>query len=363
VIIDQRPAQERRLVLGDAVEAGSRVHAEVAERVAPQLPLRGLAGDADRRLAGDQEVGVGDADEQRAADARGGPAGPVEGLGEREARGDLVAPGGLRRRQIGKATERVGGGGDGERARETAKVAQAGAADDRADPVAQPGGEQAGALGERNLEQLGQAVGERNLRDHGGDPLVLGGQAHDVATRARGAPEGDPLGIDAVEPAGEGDRRPPVVELGAVVVELAWLALAGAEEAVVEDERGDPGGGEALGVGVEALLADAVEAVRDDDQWAVGWIPRAVVPGGAGLPVRCECDVVARPHGRVRRRRVVTRGLGGSHGCLSCRSRETPARIHANRLARRLVVGNSTEPPWRRCYIQIGVFESPWRTC
>ena len=91
------------------------------------------------------------------------------------------------------------------------------------------------------------------------------------------------------------DRRPPVVELGLVVDELARLAVARAEVPVVEHERGQARGGEALGVRVEALLADAVEAVADHDAGHRFRAGRAIVPGGAPSALALDDEVIT-PH-------------------------------------------------------------------
>ena len=81
------------------------------------------------------------------------------------------------------------------------------------------------------------AVGERRLRDHRREPLALRGDLDHVPAGERGAPERDPVAVDAVEPAGVGDRRPPVVVLAADVDQQPRLAAGVAEVAVVEDER------------------------------------------------------------------------------------------------------------------------------
>ncbi len=64
--------------------------------------------------------------------------------------------------------------------------------------------------------------------------------------------------------AGEGDRRAPVLELARGLEEVR-LAAAVAEAAVVEDERRDAGGREALGERPEPVAARAGQAVRHDD--------------------------------------------------------------------------------------------------
>src|SRR5215208_4628254 len=114
-----------------------------------------------------------------------------------------------------------------------------------------------------------------------------------MPARGRRAPQGDPVGIDAVERPGAGDRGAPVVELCLGVDHLTGLAVARSEEAIVEDERRDADGGEALRVRVKPLLADAVEAVPDDDARRRRGTGRTIVPGATADVLRLESDVVS----------------------------------------------------------------------
>ena len=69
---------------------------------------------------------------------------------------------------------------------------------------------------------------------------------------------------------GVGDGVAVVAHLLPGIDLLARLAVAGAEVAVVEDERREAGGGEHLGEAVEIHLLHGREAVRHDDRRARG---------------------------------------------------------------------------------------------
>ena len=143
-------------------------------------------------------------------------------------------------------------------------------------------------------------VGVRRLRDHGLDPDVLGGDRDDVAAGEARAPERDAGGVDPVERAGEGDRGAPVLVLAPDREQLARLAGRVPEVAVVEDERGDAGVAEALGVGPQARRAGAGETVGEDHDRLRALAPPArigpVEPGGAALAARFEVQVLALGH-------------------------------------------------------------------
>ena len=102
-------------------------------------------------------------------------------------------------------------------------------------------------------------------------------------------------GSTSVELTRARDRRAPVLELGLVVDELARLAFARPEMPVVEHQRGQAGGREALGVRVQPLLADAVEAVADHDAGHVSVPVGAIVPGGAPSTLALDDEVIT-PH-------------------------------------------------------------------
>src|SRR5277367_6733290 len=84
-----------------------------------------------------------------------------------------------------------------------------------------------------------------------------------MAAGVGGAPHHDPLWVDALKAACECDRRRIVLELQWRGEQLPRLALARSEIAVVERKRVNPGGGEALGVGDEARVDGAPEAVGE----------------------------------------------------------------------------------------------------
>jgi hypothetical protein len=54
--------------------------------------------------------------------------------------------------------------------------------------------------------------------------------------------------------------------LAGEVDDLAWLAAALAEAAVVEHQGGEPAGGEPFGMGNQPIHRSA-EAMREDDTW------------------------------------------------------------------------------------------------
>ena len=116
-------------------------------------------------------------------------------------------------------------------------------------PVRGRAGQLAGAGVAGDLGQRGQPVGGRGHRDHRCDALVPCGGRDDVTAGVGGPPEHDPVGVDAGQGSGGGDRRVVVLTLAPVGHELAGGAVGGAEAAVVEHERVDAGLSERLGVG------------------------------------------------------------------------------------------------------------------
>ena len=77
-------------------------------------------------------------------------------------------------------------------------------------------------------------------------------------------------------------------------MEEVGLAAAVAEAAVVEDERGDAGCGEALGEGPETVAARPGEAVgHDDDRRDRRASRRRVEPGSAGVAADFESEVLS----------------------------------------------------------------------
>ena len=75
---------------------------------------------------------------------------------------------------------------------------------------------------------------------------------------------------------------------------LAGLAVAGAEVAVVEHQRVEPGRGEEFGVAVQVHLLDRGEAVRQDDRRRrAGRVVGAVEPAAQGHAFGVELDVAS----------------------------------------------------------------------
>lgn len=139
--------------------------------------------------------------------------------------------------------------------------------------------------------RLSPGVEEGDLADHRGDRGIVDAGGERVATAHRGAEGRDPGGVDSWLRAGAGDRRTPVVELSARV-EAVGLAAAVAEAAVVEQQRRDPGRGEALGEGAEAVAPRPREAVRHHRvrRGARGSLDR-IQPRRAGVALNLELDV------------------------------------------------------------------------
>ena len=139
---------------------------------------------------------------------------------------------------------------------------------------------------------LGHQVDERHLADRGGDPGVVRRRRERVAAAHRGAEGRDPSGVDSRQPAGAGDRRPPVIELAGGGEEVG-LAGAVAEAAVIEDKRRDPGVGEALGEGPEAVAAGSRQAVGHHHRGRVPASGRRIEPGGAAVSLRPELEILS----------------------------------------------------------------------
>jgi hypothetical protein len=85
-----------------------------------------------------------------------------------------------------------------------------------------------------------------------------------------------------------------VAHLGPGVDLLAWLAVAGAEVAVVEHQRPQPAGGERLGEAVEEHLLDSGEAVGHDDRGnRIGGPVGQVQPAPQGDILGVELNILA----------------------------------------------------------------------
>ena len=133
------------------------------------------------------------------------------------------------------------------------------------------------AVGVEHRSELGDEVGahqtqhvapprhQRDLGDDGPHPAIESRHHDDVAAAVARPPHPDPIGGDAGELPDVGDRMAVVANLGPRVDLLARLAIARTEVAVVEHERGQPGRGEPLGIGVQVHLLHGREAVRHDD--------------------------------------------------------------------------------------------------
>jgi hypothetical protein len=137
-------------------------------------------------------------------------------------------------------------------------------------------------------ERLARQVQERDLADNGRDVPVRGRGSQGVPAAHR-RPEGRHAGrIDAGQRAGERDRCAPVLEL-AGGLEPVGLATAVAESAVVEEERGDPGGREALREGAEPIAPRPRQPVGHHDHRGAG--RSGIPPGGARFAAREEGEV------------------------------------------------------------------------
>jgi hypothetical protein len=139
-----------------------------------------------------------------------------------------------------------------------------------------------------------EAIGERALRDDRRDPPVGRPDGEHVAAGERAAEQADALRIDPVEVARVRQRAAEVSLLAGDVDQLAGLAAAGAEVAVIEQQHPDPGRAEALGVGGEAQLLGPAEAVRHHHQRPRSLEAlRPVQPTGAPVVAGAEGDIGA----------------------------------------------------------------------
>ena len=128
-------------------------------------------------------------------------------------------------------------------------------------------------IGRAELRQRGKRVRERALRDDRGDARVGRGERDHVPAGERRAEQRDAVTVEARQRPGVGDGGTVVGMLAADVEQLTRLAPARAEMAIVEQQDPEAGGGEALRVGVEALVAGRREAVGHDDDRACGPSP------------------------------------------------------------------------------------------
>lgn len=110
----------------------------------------------------------------------------------------------------------------------------------------------------------GEAV-ERDLGHHGNDPRVVGRDRDGVRSTEGVAPQRHPVGVEVGTSPDPGDGGSDVLVLTRDVDELAWLAAALTEAAVIEDERGDPAGGGPFGMGDQPVHRSA-EPMGEDDR-------------------------------------------------------------------------------------------------
>ena len=171
------------------------------------------------------------------------------------------------------------------------------AAQQRAGLIDEAQGGQAENPAQLDLPEGRDPIGVRNLGDRRNQSTVLGGDVDHVTAGERGAPDGDPVRIHALQAACEGDGAMPVAVLPTDVDELTRLAVAAAQVAIVEGQCRVPCRAEALGVGVKPPLLQHSDPVPQDDARG-GRIPgrRRPQPGGALLSVRREADVLAHSY-------------------------------------------------------------------
>ncbi|MNF58334.1 hypothetical protein D3C84_398860 [compost metagenome] len=100
-----------------------------------------------------------------------------------------------------------------------------------------------------------------------------------MTTTERGAPQNDPRGVHLAEAARIGNRGFPVFELTADVEELARLALAVAEVAIIEDEAGIPDSHETLGERRQSHPLRPAEAVPHHYDGKRPRAQRSIQPG------------------------------------------------------------------------------------
>jgi hypothetical protein len=120
-----------------------------------------------------------------------------------------------------------------------------------------------GGTGRATLDPSGEAV-EWDLGHYGNDPGVVGRDRDDVSTAERVTPQRHPVGVEVVPSPNPGDGGSEVLALSGEVDDLARMAAALPEAAVVEDQGGDAVGGEPFGIGKQPVHG-AAEAVGEDD--------------------------------------------------------------------------------------------------
>ena len=98
------------------------------------------------------------------------------------------------------------------------------------------------------------------------DPRVEGAVPEGVATTQADADTADPLGVDRVVGGEQAGRGAQVGELAGGVLVLADAALAGAEVAMVEHQRHEPGLAQHVGVLADDLLLDTGERTGEHER-------------------------------------------------------------------------------------------------
>jgi hypothetical protein len=106
----------------------------------------------------------------------------------------------------------------------------------------------------------------RDLGDNRLDPAVAAAQHQRVAAGEAGPPDADPARVDAVEFLQVSDDTAPVMDLLPGVDVAARPSAAEPVSAVVVDDDDEPGPGEALGEGGQALVLEPGKPVRHGDR-------------------------------------------------------------------------------------------------
>jgi hypothetical protein len=131
----------------------------------------------------------------------------------------------------------------------------------------------------RRVARGGRTIGVRRLRDRRRQLRVARRDAQNVATREGEAPDRDSGRVDSRQGRGERDRGLPVGELIPDAHDLARLATALPEMAVVDGEDGEPGVVESLREQVGArFLGHRATAGHDHARAVDPWVvPRSAV--------------------------------------------------------------------------------------
>jgi hypothetical protein len=225
--------------------------------IGAQLAERSPLGRGYRRAWPGHQVGLADAEQQRAVQP-GGAAARAKRRAEQPAGGGAIAPARVLADRNHVAPARLATG----RVDESRLVRLS---DRRQVPAADRGAQHAGGEQWRGAVRLAHQVEERHLSDRRCHPGVFRRRRERVAGSHRG-PEGrHPIAVHARQRAGAGDRRPPVLALSRRAEHIR-LATAVAEAAVVEDQRRDSRRREAFGERPQPVPPGAGEAMAHDDR-------------------------------------------------------------------------------------------------